>query len=265
MFITKKHRCRAGRSCAASAPRSRCRCSTRWCPRCTALAQTAANPQRRFGVRLLPERRDHGSVDSGAVGRGLRVLADPEAARAVPESAGRREQPRARRHDDRRPRRGGRRLADRRLRRSRPRREDVLAGITIDQIVAKQIGQDTPFPSLEVATEDFTGFVGGCTPGLQLRLHEHDFLGVADDAAADGDQSAGRVRADVRPRRHGGAARASACGGTRASSTRSRTKRARCSGASARATARGSTEYLDNIREIERRIQRTEAQQQHRA
>ena len=39
--------------------------------------------------------------------------------------------------------------------------QDVLAGVTIDQIVAKQIGQDTPFPSLEVATEDFTGFVGG--------------------------------------------------------------------------------------------------------
>src|SRR5262245_19046853 len=32
---------------------------------------------------------------------------------------------------------------------------DFRAGTTIDQIVAKQIGQDTTFPSLEVATEDF--------------------------------------------------------------------------------------------------------------
>ena len=44
--------------------------------------------------------------------------------------------------------------------------EDVLANTTIDQVVAKQIGQDTPLPSLEVATEDFTGYVGGCSPGF---------------------------------------------------------------------------------------------------
>jgi hypothetical protein len=44
--------------------------------------------------------------------------------------------------------------------------EDVLANTTIDQVVAKQIGQDTPLPSLELATEDFTGYVGGCSPGF---------------------------------------------------------------------------------------------------
>jgi hypothetical protein len=44
--------------------------------------------------------------------------------------------------------------------------EDVLANRTIDQVVAQQIGQDTPLPSLEVATEDFTGYVGGCSPGF---------------------------------------------------------------------------------------------------
>lgn len=44
--------------------------------------------------------------------------------------------------------------------------EDVLANTTIDQIVARQIGQDTPLPSLELATEDFTGYVGGCSPGF---------------------------------------------------------------------------------------------------
>jgi len=43
--------------------------------------------------------------------------------------------------------------------------EDVLAGTTIDQIVAGQIGQETPFPSLELATADFTGYVGACTSG----------------------------------------------------------------------------------------------------
>jgi hypothetical protein len=44
--------------------------------------------------------------------------------------------------------------------------EDVLANTTIDQIVAKQIGLDTPLPSIELATEDFTGYVGGCSPGF---------------------------------------------------------------------------------------------------
>src|SRR5215472_5721357 len=44
--------------------------------------------------------------------------------------------------------------------------EDVLANTTIDQIVAQQIGQETPLPSLEMATEDFTGYVGGCSPGF---------------------------------------------------------------------------------------------------
>ena len=44
--------------------------------------------------------------------------------------------------------------------------EDVLTNTTIDQIVAEQIGQESPLPSLEVATEDFTGYVGGCSPGF---------------------------------------------------------------------------------------------------
>jgi hypothetical protein len=40
--------------------------------------------------------------------------------------------------------------------------EDVHAGVTIDQVLAKHIGQETVFPSLELATEDFTGYIGGC-------------------------------------------------------------------------------------------------------
>jgi hypothetical protein len=40
--------------------------------------------------------------------------------------------------------------------------ENVRAGVTIDQVIAAKVGQDTPFPSLELATEDFTGWIGGC-------------------------------------------------------------------------------------------------------
>jgi hypothetical protein len=43
--------------------------------------------------------------------------------------------------------------------------QDFRVGTTVDQIIAKQISQDTPLPSLELATEDFAGFVGGCSPG----------------------------------------------------------------------------------------------------
>ena len=42
---------------------------------------------------------------------------------------------------------------------------DFRAGVSIDQVIAKQIGQQTTFPSLEVATEDFSGLVGACDPG----------------------------------------------------------------------------------------------------
>ena len=40
--------------------------------------------------------------------------------------------------------------------------EDIKVGVSIDQVLAKQIGQDTQLPSMEVATEDFSGYVGGC-------------------------------------------------------------------------------------------------------
>jgi len=43
--------------------------------------------------------------------------------------------------------------------------EDVRAGKTIDQVIADKIGTDTVFKSVEAATEDFTGYIGGCDPG----------------------------------------------------------------------------------------------------
>src|SRR5215475_6786524 len=40
--------------------------------------------------------------------------------------------------------------------------ENVHAGTTIDQVIAAKIGHETPLPSFELATEDFTGWIGGC-------------------------------------------------------------------------------------------------------
>jgi hypothetical protein len=50
----------------------------------------------------------------------------------------------------------------------RPKRTDgpdFRIGTSIDQIVAQKIGQDSTFPSIEVATEDFSGLLGACDPG----------------------------------------------------------------------------------------------------
>lgn len=43
---------------------------------------------------------------------------------------------------------------------------DIRAGVTIDQIAAAEIGQQTPLPSLELAIEDFSGLVGSCDVGF---------------------------------------------------------------------------------------------------
>lgn len=43
---------------------------------------------------------------------------------------------------------------------------DIRAGTTIDQIAAAKIGQDTLLPSLELAIEDYSGLVGSCDVGF---------------------------------------------------------------------------------------------------
>jgi hypothetical protein len=42
---------------------------------------------------------------------------------------------------------------------------DFEVGTTVDQLIARQIGRDTTFASLELATEDFSGLLGACDPG----------------------------------------------------------------------------------------------------
>ena len=136
--------------------------------------------------------------------------------------------------------------------------EDVFANTTIDQVVAKQIGQDTPLPSLEVATEDFTGYVGACSPGFSCA-----YLNTISWSSPTNP-----LPMEINPRtvfeRLFGQA------GTAASrATRSRQEKSILDSISAEATdlrrslgARDKTrvsEYLDNIREIERRIQKAEA------
>jgi len=137
--------------------------------------------------------------------------------------------------------------------------EDVLANTTIDQVVAQQIGQDTPFPSLEVATEDFTGYVGACSPGFNCA-----YLNTVSWSTPSTP-----LPMDINPRVV--FERMFGQGGSPAErAARMRDDRSMLDSVSAEARKlqnglgvrdrRRVTDYLDNLREIERRIQRAEAQ-----
>jgi len=134
----------------------------------------------------------------------------------------------------------------------------VLANTSVDQVVAQQIGQDTPLPSLEVATEDFTGYVGGCSPGFSCA-----YLNTISWSTPSTP-----LPMEINPRavfeRLFGAA------GT-AADRRARVEKERSILDSVVDEANGLQrglgsrdrvrlgDYLDNLREIERRIQKQEA------
>jgi len=135
--------------------------------------------------------------------------------------------------------------------------EDVLANTTIDQVVARQIGQDTPLPSLEVATEDFTGYVGGCSPGFSC-----SYLNTISWSTPTTP-----LPMEINPRavfeRLFGAAGTAADRQVRIDKERSIldsvVDEASGLGVGLGARDRGRlNDYLDNLREIERRIQRQE-------
>jgi hypothetical protein len=136
--------------------------------------------------------------------------------------------------------------------------EDVLANTTIDQIIARKIGQETPLPSLEVATEDFTGYVGACSPGFSCA-----YMNTISWRTPTSPLPMETNPRTVFERLFGG-------GGTVAE-RQARLANQRSildsiaedagdlqAGLGARDRARLS-DYLDNLREIERRIQRVEA------
>ncbi len=136
--------------------------------------------------------------------------------------------------------------------------EDVEAGVTIDQVLARHIGQETPFPSLELATADFTGYVGACTSGFSC----------AYTNTISWSSPTTPLPMEINPRvvfeRMFG--RPGSPEQRRARLQRDRSvldvvkqeveRLQRDLGARDRATL---GEYLENVREIERRIERTEA------
>jgi len=137
---------------------------------------------------------------------------------------------------------------------------DAYAGVTADQIAAQAIGQDTVLPSMELATEDHSGLIGSCdrdygciymntlswrTPTTPLPM-EINPRKVFERMFGQGGNAAERIARIQEDRSILDAI-------TKEASTLQLKL-----GPSDRQTM---TQYLDNIREIERRIQRAEKSQ----
>ncbi len=137
---------------------------------------------------------------------------------------------------------------------------DAFAGVTADQIAAQAIGQDTPLPSMELATEDHSGLIGSCdrdygciymntlswrTPETPLPM-EINPRKVFERMFGQGGSAAERV------------ARIQEDRSILDAITREVSSLQLQLGPSDRQTM---TQYLENVREIERRIQRAEKSQ----
>jgi len=137
--------------------------------------------------------------------------------------------------------------------------EDVRAGVTVDQMIARKIGQDTTFPSLELATEDLTTLIGACDSGfsctyintlcwstpttpLPMEINPRVVFERMFGDPGTPEQRLARIREDQ-----------SILDSITGDEARLR------SGLGAGDRQR-VTQYLDNIREIERRIQTAEKQ-----
>jgi hypothetical protein len=137
---------------------------------------------------------------------------------------------------------------------------DIRGGITADQIAAAKIGQDTRFPSLELATEDHSNLIGACdggfsctyintlswrTPTSPLPMEINPRM-VFERLFGDGDTAAGRR---TRTEQDGSILDAVTQQANRLKLSLGSEDRGRLG------------EYLDNVREIERRLVQASARE----
>ena len=268
---------RGGRCCAGSARRSRCRFSTRWCRRAALWSRTAsaASLDR---TRLVCIEMVHGAAGSSDWGASQHLWSPAatgaafdltpsalESARAVPQVSDDRQRHRRATAPKRvtQPEIGGDHFRSSAvfLTQTHPKQtesSDVRAGISLDQIYAKQFGQDTPIPSMQLCIENVDQ-AGGCAYGYSCVYTDMiswasptEPLPMIRDPRMAFDQLFGaggsterarraRRRRQQRARLHHGAGRGSAIA------------------ASTPAIAQRMDRYLEDVREIERRIQQIEA------
>jgi hypothetical protein len=137
---------------------------------------------------------------------------------------------------------------------------DAYAGVTADQVAAQTIGQDTMLPSMELATEDHSGLIGACdrdygciymntlswrTPTTPMPM-EINPRKVFERMFGQGGSLEQRLSQRERDRSILDALTGQASDLNRTLGPGDRVRIA---------------EYLENVREIERRLQRAEAQQ----
>ncbi len=135
---------------------------------------------------------------------------------------------------------------------------DAYAGVTADQIAARQIGQDTILPSMELAIEDASGLIGACdrdygciymntlswrTPTTPMPM-EINPRKVFERMFGQGGSAADRAARNQEDRSILDAI------------TQQASDLQRSLGAQDKATV---SDFLENVREIERRIQRAGA------
>src|SRR5438876_3713871 len=137
--------------------------------------------------------------------------------------------------------------------------QDFRIVTTIDQVLARRIGESSQFPSIEFATEDYTGYVGGCTPGyscayqntiswatpttpLPMEINPRTaFERLFGDGGSE--ESRRRIAREDKSILDSIAVEARSLRGRLAAPDRTRVG-----------------DYLDHVREIERRIQKSETQ-----
>jgi hypothetical protein len=136
--------------------------------------------------------------------------------------------------------------------------EDVLAGTTIDQIVARQIGQEAQFPSLELATADFTGYVGACTSGYSC-VYTNTISWSSPTTPLPMEINPRAVFEKLFGRPGSPAERAARFARTRSILDVVAAQAADLQRSLGPRDKARLNDYLDNVREIERRIERAEA------
>jgi Protein of unknown function (DUF1552) len=137
---------------------------------------------------------------------------------------------------------------------------DAFAGVTADQVAAQQIGQDTILPSMELATEDHSGLIGSCdrdygciymntlswrtpTTPMPMEINPRKVFERMFGQGGSASERLARIREDK---------------SILDAITKDVASLQLQLGASDREMM---TQYLDNVREIERRIQRAEQSQ----
>ena len=137
---------------------------------------------------------------------------------------------------------------------------DAYAGVTADQIAAQAIGQDTALPSMEIATEDHSGLIGSCdrdygciymntlswrtpTTPLPMEINPRKVFERMFGQGGSATQRLARIQEDR---------------SILDAITREASNLQLQLGVADRQTM---TQYLENVREVERRIQRAEQSQ----